>query len=451
MSTSSSQDIRKYGLEFINDLAKDREVAVQSLGVAFSAMKTELRSSKILTRSTEFKYIDDLMKRFREEVNRNFESQLTRITIKSLGWLKRVMRGEQILVSDESREDELQQIINDLSRQLKSKSSELSKLSGIFPRIEGLEKQIEDKDREIQELKTTKLKEIHELQQQLLQEKNRADTVSLEGKSLQEELFDYQLELEEKIKLTNTLEEQNTRLNSELITAKGEVTRLSSSLEQARSAVDQTDEDVTAAMQQWAISYQQQEEYFQQTLADTKGQYEEMIKTKLLEVSDQHQKELYNLNEKLSERDSREKEYQSQISELEMEKQSVLERKEQLELAVEELSQKLEDNQQKVTELSEQVTELKKELEEEKAKEPEAQALHLRDIQLARAQSKVDWLEQCLSYSNFAPLTILIRMGNKMTLDALAKSVGMDPIVLDNQLQVLHNRDLIDIRNDGMI
>ena len=135
MSTPSSQDIRKYGLEFINDLAKDREVAVQSLGVAFSAMKTELRSSKILTRSNEFKYIDNLMKRFREEVNRNFESQLTRITIKSLGWLKRVMKGEQILVSDDSREEELQQIINDLSRQLKLKSAELSKLSEIAPKI----------------------------------------------------------------------------------------------------------------------------------------------------------------------------------------------------------------------------------------------------------------------------------------------------------------------------
>ncbi|MFW9904382.1 MAG: hypothetical protein ACFFFH_08630 [Candidatus Thorarchaeota archaeon] len=451
MSTSSSQTIRKFGLEFINDLAKDREIAVQSLGVAFSAMKTELRSSKILTRSTEFKYIDDLMKRFREEVNRNFESQLTRITIKSLGWLKRVMRGEQILVSDESREEELQQNINDLSRQLNSKSSELSKLSEISPKIKVLEKQIEDKDREIQELKTVKLKEIHELQQHLLHEKNRADTVSLENKSLQEELFDYQVELEEKIKLTNTLEEQNTKLNSELITAKGEVTRLSSSLEQARSAVDQTDEDVTAAMQQWALSYQQQEEYFQQTLEDTKKQYVEMIKTKLQESSDQHQKELHNLNEKLSERDSREKDFQNQISELELEKQTVLERKEQLELAIEEMSQKLGDNQQKVKELIEQVKELKEELEEEKKKGSEASGLHLHDIQLARARSKAEWLEQCLSYSNFAPLTILIRMGNEMTLDALAKSVGMDPIVLDNQLQVLHNRDLIDIRNDGMI
>jgi myosin heavy subunit len=208
---------------------------------------------------------------------------------------------------------------------------------------------------------------------------------------------------------------------------------------------------VTAAMQQWAISYQQQEEYFQQTLLETKEQYEDMIRTKLQEITNQHQKEVSNLNEKLTERDSREKEYQSQISELEMEKQTISERKEQLELINDELSQKMEDNQQKVSILEKQIDELKEELEEEKTKEPETSGLQLRDIQLARAQSKADWLEQCLSYSNFAPLTILIRMGNKMTLDALAKSVGMDPIVLDNQLKLLHNRDLIDIRNDGMI
>ncbi|UCG01277.1 MAG: hypothetical protein JSW11_16875 [Candidatus Heimdallarchaeota archaeon] len=451
MSTSSSHDIKKYGLEFINDLAKDREVAVQSLGVAFSAMKTELRESKILTRSTEFKYIDDLMKHFREEVNRNFESQLTRITIKSLGWIKRVLRGEQILVKDESREEELQQMINDLSRQLKSKSAELSKLSEISPRIQALELQVEIKDQEIQELKTFKLKEMHELQQQLLQEKNRADSASLENKSLQEEVFDFQLELEERIKQTNSLEEQNTQLNSELIAAKGEIARVTSSLEQARSAVDQTDEDVTAAMQQWALSYQQQEEYFQQTLKDTKEQYEGMIKNKLKELTDQHQKELGNLTEKLSDRDSRGKEYQNQISELEMEKQTISERKEQLELAVDELTQKYEDNQQKVTDLNQQVEKLQVELEEERTKEPESMGLQLRDIQLTRAESKAEWLEQCLSYSNFAPLTILIRMGNEMTLDALAKSVGMDPIVLDNQLQVLHKRDLIDIQHDGLI
>ena len=89
-------------------------------------------------------------------------------------------------------------------------------------------------------------------------------------------------------------------------------------------------------------------------------------------------------------------------------------------------------------------------MEEEKAKEDE-RLLHLRDIQLAKTQSKAEWLEQCLSYSNFAPLTILLRMGNVMELEALAKSVGMDPLVLENQLQDLHKRDLIDIANNGVV
>jgi hypothetical protein len=39
----------------------------------------------------------------------------------------------------------------------------------------------------------------------------------------------------------------------------------------------------------------------------------------------------------------------------------------------------------------------------------------------------------------------------EMTMDALAQSVGMDPIVLENQLQPLNNRDLIDIKSDGRI
>ncbi|MFX1538835.1 MAG: hypothetical protein ACFFDI_31995, partial [Promethearchaeota archaeon] len=208
MSSPASQDIKKYGLEFINDLAKDREVAVQSIGVAFSAMKTELKQSKIITRSTEFKYIDDLMKHFREEVNRNFESQLTRITIKSFGWIKRVlMQGEKIIVTDESREEELRKIINDLTRQLKSKSEELSRVQ---PKIQTLEEQLENKQQELQEAKTTQLKQIHELQQEVLSEKNRVDTASMQIKTIQEELFDYQLELEERLKQTSSLEAQNT-------------------------------------------------------------------------------------------------------------------------------------------------------------------------------------------------------------------------------------------------
>ncbi|MFX0016198.1 MAG: hypothetical protein ACFFBQ_15680 [Promethearchaeota archaeon] len=448
MSSTSTQDIRKYGLEFINDLAKDREIAVQSLGVVFSQTKTELRNSKIITRSEEYRFIDGLMKHLREEVNRTFESQLTRITIKSFGWIKRVLiQGGKITIKDESQEEELQQSIDNLTRQLKTNTTEFSRVQS---QIQSLQKQLEEKDQLIQEIKANKMNEVHELQQQVLTEKNRADVASTENKSLQEELFDFQLELEERIKQISSLEEQNTQLDMDLVTAKNEINRLTSSLENARSAVIATDDDVSAAMQQWALSYQQQEEYFQKTLEETKRQYEEMIRTKLQDLTDQHQRDLTNLNEKFLERDIREKEYQSQISELKMENQTFSERNDQLELIIEELSQKAENNKQTMTELKHQVKQLQVELEEEKKKEAERE-IHLQDLQLAKAESRSEWLEQCLSHSNFAPLSILLRMGNEMSLESLAKSVGMDPIVLNNQLQVLHKRDLIDIRNNGMI
>ncbi|UCE13510.1 MAG: hypothetical protein JSV04_15175 [Candidatus Heimdallarchaeota archaeon] len=450
MSSPSSPDIRKYGLEFINDLAQDRKEAVQSLGVAFSALKTEIRESAILTRSEEFQFVDDLMKHFREEVNRNFESQLTRITIKSLGWIKRVLMGEKILVKDESREEELQQIINDLSQQLKTKSAELSRIQ---PKIQTLEDQLKNKENSIQELKSTHMKQVQDLQQQILSEKNRADNISVQHKNLQEELFDFQLELEEQIKQTSTLKEQNTQLDMDLVAAKGEISRLTSSLEQARSAVSESEEDVSAAMEQWTISYQQQEEYFQQNLKETKEQYEEMIKTKLAESAEQHQRELNQLNEKLSERDSRVQDYQDQISELKMENQDLSTKKDEIELQMDQLSQKVEESEKVVVQQNQQIEQLETELEEsrEKAKESERKKLHLKEIQLSQVSSRADWLEQCLSYSNFAPMTILLRMGDEMDLDSLAKSVGMDPIVLDNQLQMLVRRDLIDIGRDGMI
>ncbi|MHA2389417.1 MAG: hypothetical protein ACXACW_11925, partial [Candidatus Hodarchaeales archaeon] len=70
---------------------------------------------------------------------------------------------------------------------------------------------------------------------------------------------------------------------------------------------------------------------------------------------------------------------------------------------------------------------------------------------LTKVRNINDYIEQVLSLSNYAPITILIRMNGEMSLEALAKSVGMDPIVLENQLQPLHQRDLIDLKHDGRV
>jgi chromosome segregation ATPase len=439
-----SKDIQKYGLEFINDLSKDRKLAVETLGVSFSSFRTGIRESQIITRTNDYKYIEDMLKHFRDEVNRSFESQLTRITIKSFGWIKRIlMQGEKILVRDESQERELQNKIHNLTTQLKTKSTEITNLHSTNEELSSL---LLDKEQSIQEINSTHQKQVNELQQQLLLEKTRANNLATQIDSLQEEMFEYKLEFEEKSKRITALEGKNTQLNMNLVSKTSEIDRLTHSLNEARRA-SATDDDVADAMQQWAVSYQAQEEYFQNTLSQVKEEYEGMIAEKIKENSDQYQTEIEKLTSKLLEEKSKREESQSQIDEFTMKIEYLAEREKQLDSQVSKL---LEKHNQLQSELKLQKNQYEQLL-EEKSKQKEEELFALKEIQYAKIQSRAEWLEQCLSFSNFAPITILLRMGNEMNLDSLAKSVGMDPIVLDQQLQELHRRDLIDIRHDGTI
>ena len=97
-----------------------------------------------------------------------------------------------------------------------------------------------------------------------------------------------------------------------------------------------------------------------------------------------------------------------------------------------------------------QLDEISMELEEVKKREVENQAVKETTRTLTKVRNINEYVEQVLSLSNYSPITILVRMG-EMSLAALAQSVGMDPIVLENQLQPLNNRDLIDIKSDGRI
>ena len=41
MDEKNESKLRKYGLEFIKDMAKDRKIAIQTLGVSISGFKNE--------------------------------------------------------------------------------------------------------------------------------------------------------------------------------------------------------------------------------------------------------------------------------------------------------------------------------------------------------------------------------------------------------------------------
>ncbi|MHA2238303.1 MAG: hypothetical protein ACXAB2_08030, partial [Candidatus Hodarchaeales archaeon] len=94
--------LRKYGLEFIKDMAKDRKIAIQTLGVSISGFKNDLLNrSNIITRHEDRLQVETYLKSLDEDVNRTIESQLTRITIKSFNWIKNVMfQDEQIILDN---------------------------------------------------------------------------------------------------------------------------------------------------------------------------------------------------------------------------------------------------------------------------------------------------------------------------------------------------------------
>ena len=72
--------LKEFGLEFINEMAKDRKVSQQEIGVVVSGTKSTLLSQGL----PHFSYqdIDTLIKNIRKETARIVDSELTRITIK---------------------------------------------------------------------------------------------------------------------------------------------------------------------------------------------------------------------------------------------------------------------------------------------------------------------------------------------------------------------------------
>ncbi|WP_455464022.1 hypothetical protein, partial [Candidatus Hodarchaeum mangrovi] len=198
------------------------------------------------------------------------------------------------------------------------------------------------------------------------------------------------------------------------------------------------------ALQEQKEIYKKAQDQFQVSLTRVKQDYEENINRKLGENTKKYQDEIDSLKEELAEEQKKWigdlKEYNIQITDLTAEKDLLKEKNRQLNGQLTILLEQNEKIMKEITNYRVSIDELKKELEEEKTKQS-----------LNEMRNVNEYIEQVLSLSNYAPIAILVRMNGEMSLESLAKSVGMDPIVLENQLQPLHKRDLIDIKRDGRI
>jgi len=453
---SSDSKLRKYGLEFIKDLAKDRKLAIQALGVSFSGFKTDLLNrSNIITRHEDRLQVESYLKSLDEDVNRTIESQLTRITIKSFNWIKNVMiQDERIVIENK---DEL--MVEELQNRLKKQEIQLSRLKHTS---QSLNEQLENKKKELLDNQQKYTEYQNEVQEQIVIEKSSSQNLLIQLDEINKKITDKEDQLKAEIAQNKELEEKNASLNMKLIEKSAEVTRLNNSL----------DNQASEAMETWASAYSEQqqeyqqelkerqeilakqEEQFQITLKSVKQEYEESSQNRLIENTQKYQKELHLLEEKLSEeelkREGESKEYQTRIAELSSQKELIENRTTVMDT---QLSEFLKNNDlltKEVTSKKIQLDEISMELEEVKKREVENQAVKETTRTLTKVRNINEYVEQVLSLSNYSPITILVRMG-EMSLAALAQSVGMDPIVLENQLQPLNNRDLIDIKSDGRI
>ncbi len=455
-SNTSDSKLREYGLEFIKDLSKDRKMAIQALGVSFSGFKTDLLNrSNIITRHQDRLQVESLLKSLDEDVNRTIESQLTRITIKSFNWIKNVMiQDERIVIENK---DEL--YVEELQERLKKQEIDLSRLKHTS---ESLNEQLEKKKKDLVNSEQKFLEYQNEIQEQIVSEKTNSQNLSIQLDEINSKLSEKEAQINAKIAQYKELEEKNTSLDMQVIEKSAEVTRLNASL----------DSQATEAMETWASAYsEQQEEYkqeikdrqevlakqeeqFQITLKSVKQEYEESIQKRLRDNTQQYQNEIHTLEEKLSEeelkREDESKEYQTRNTELSSQKELFESRIAVMDTQITELLGKNEELVKEITNGKIQLDEINLELKEAVKRETENEAVRETARTLTKVRSINEYIEQVLSLSNYSPITILVRMG-EMSLEALAQSVGMDPIVLENQLQPLNNRDLIDIKSDGRI
>ena len=129
----STRTLKEYGLEFINEIAKDREEAKHLLNAKIAGAKgTILDPRTHLTYNDIEKYSDYI----RDQATQTVDSELNRLTIKTLGRLRQLILGEKFLLENTSGmsqsqqevirlEDELQKLQDQIYVVIREKNTEL--------------------------------------------------------------------------------------------------------------------------------------------------------------------------------------------------------------------------------------------------------------------------------------------------------------------------------------
>ncbi|MFX0172289.1 MAG: hypothetical protein ACFE9L_10240 [Candidatus Hodarchaeota archaeon] len=278
----SPKTLREYGLEFINEMAKDRVVAQQEIGVGISGAKSVLVGQA--GQNFSYKEMEEFVKHVRNETARIVDSELTRITIKSLGRIREVIQSDEKFLQfvtspeTESKIPELEEEVQKLRDQIKDKNSELTQLEHERDEIQAkfmkntdelnefqiqvkrLELQIEN----LQEKETLNLKRIEELSSELAAKEALIETLKENEKIHEQDINEalasvadtykiqenyFQSMLEEEVEQREKQIKQETKLKIEEIQTKldTEISRHEESEKQHKITVSRLEEAVSMA------------------------------------------------------------------------------------------------------------------------------------------------------------------------------------------------------------
>ncbi|MFW9778557.1 MAG: hypothetical protein ACFFE8_06850 [Candidatus Heimdallarchaeota archaeon] len=378
----SQQTLKEFGLEFINEMTQDRKRAHEEIGAALSATK-----SRFVDQSPQqFSYQDlnNFVKQVRESTGKIVDTELTRLTLKSLGRIRDFIQGKQLIVPtpNEKRPKET----------LKVPRPDPN-LQALRERLKSQEKIIEnltiqrDQTQEIFDMNQT---ELNRLQDELNRLKNRLEHLQDQETLYQQRLDGLVHEVNVKSALIETLKKR------ELIREK----------------------DVEEALQSVAETYKIQENYYQKMVEEELQQRVGQIR---LGVEEEFQEKLVQV------RSEKEEELRKQALQIRNETKSWYDK---------EIHLREKHYKTMMDQLEEERQDLKKHLEEVSAMQ------HEQNLLVDYTQRLLS------SHPLYASVLILLNLGGSLDLGTMAKSVGAHPVKLHGMLLELVDKGLIRISDD---
>ncbi len=246
--------MKEFGLEFINEMAKDREVAQQEIGVIISGTKSSFLAQG--TQHFTYQDLDAIVKIIRTETSRIVDSELTKLTIKSLGRIREFIQGETMILQN--------MVSPEVEAQLKEALNEL----------EEFKNQIHTKNAQISQLED---------------ERNNLQKINAE---FQDDLNKQKMEVKRVIIENQSLKEQGELNHKRLDEIMSELRAKSSIIENLKEQEKIQQKDIDKALADFAETYQSHEDYYQKKM-------EEGIQQRLKIIRKEYDLELEETREQL--------------------------------------------------------------------------------------------------------------------------------------------------------